>query len=1257
MVSIKIRIEEDTPVRNTPAKNSIKNTPSQRSGSLDSFKRFSKSLVTTSIAALGVTLSSVSFAADDGSQMSEKFRVNFAGYMPQAAKTALYIAPQNGTISWSLAGSSCSGSEDTYVNNDKSSGDSFYLIDFSECTTPGNNLRLAVGSDQSAAFDIAADPYGSIQYEFFDYFKDHEASATFTQAKDDWATGLNISFSYVKDAGDNGAYPVNTAEASWALINMYESYSGFNNFYSSNKPGARTVYDQLKIMTEQFNHVFDHGGPLAIPKFHTNVNATWASCSPYSSGTCISKPETKATFAAARTLAAMARLHQAQGDTTAANDAYGRAKTALSNGQSNALVCNQASGFGGEGGMYPDNDNYSLWRDPKTDRDNCIADTNNTADDEYAAITELYLAAVKLNQTADAATYKSQVTSNSKFNEASSYWWGAVTMEANLSLLSNESAHTIGLANFKTNLLTKADSILGFSNSGYPGVTWDPNSNQWDSGDKDNIDNNVRWGSHRMALNDARILMAAAEVSKANSNNADAAKYARGAVKVMDHMFGINAINLAMFTTGGDNRFEHAITRTHDAADASDSWPGKMVLGPNNWTNANDGAMPTFGSQPGLKMFALTGTGWSSREISIDANASLVPVAYFASAIAPALFNLDPIGGSEPTNPPAAPSGLSATASGANTINLTWTDNAGSNNDGETGFRIFRNTVNSKPTTAIHTTSANATSWSSGSLNAETTYYYWVEAFNSVGTSASVTANATTGSQPPATNLLTNGDFNNGTTGWSCTLPGGSATCSVVNGEYQVNISSGGSTAWHVQPLQGNLSLDNGKTYTFAFDARASSNRNAEIKVERDGSPWEDFSQIGSGQSLTTSMQRFVYTFTMNTSLNNARVVLNIGNSNHNVIVDNMWLVEGNSDPCGGQVGCSDPADTHTITVSAGANGSITPGTTEVNEGANQTFTISANTGFKIQDVLKNGVSQGAVSSVTFNNVTGDQTLSATFEPTPTFTITVSAGANGSISPGTSTVSEGGSQTFTITANTGFRIADVVKNGSSVGAVSSVSFANVTANQTLSATFEPVPTFTITVSSGANGSISPGTSTVSEGGNQTFTITANSGYKIADVVRNGTSLGAVSSVTFNNVTSNQTLTASFEEDNAVPIVIEAESYVVASGVLQENGSEGVNVGYIDAGDWMSYPTITLPSAGAYVVKYRVASQNGGGTLKFEKAGGSPVYGQINIPSTGNWQQWTTIEHTLVLPAGDLTIGIAAVTGGWNLNWFSITKAH
>ena len=75
-----------------------------------------------------------------------------------------------------------------------------------------------------------------------------------------------------------------------------------------------------------------------------------------------------------------------------------------------------------------------------------------------------------------------------------------------------------------------------------------------------------------------------------------------------------------------------------------------------------------------------------------------------------------------------------------------------------------------------------------------------------------------------------------------------------------------------------------------------------------------------------------------------------------------------------------------------------------------------------------------------------------------TYTVTATAGENGTISPaGEVTVEEGASQTFTITANAGYKVADVKVNGASVGAVASYTVENVTANVTIEATFEALP--------------------------------------------------------------------------------------------------------------------------------------------------------------------------------------------------------
>ncbi len=94
--------------------------------------------------------------------------------------------------------------------------------------------------------------------------------------------------------------------------------------------------------------------------------------------------------------------------------------------------------------------------------------------------------------------------------------------------------------------------------------------------------------------------------------------------------------------------------------------------------------------------------------------------------------------------------------------------------------------------------------------------------------------------------------------------------------------------------------------------------------------------------------------------------------------------------------------------------------------------------------------------------------------------------------------------------------------------------------------------------------------------------------------------------------------------------------------------------YIDTGDWMAYPEVTILSTGAYRVEYRVARGSSGGSLQLEKAGGTPVYGMVSIQNTGGWQNWQTVSHPIYLNAGPITFGIFAKGGGWNINWFCIT---
>jgi hypothetical protein len=232
------------------------------------------------------------------------------------------------------------------------------------------------------------------------------------------------------------------------------------------------------------------------------------------------------------------------------------------------------------------------------------------------------------------------------------------------------------------------------------------------------------------------------------------------------------------------------------------------------------------------------------------------------------------------------------------------------------------------------------------------------------------------------------------------------------------------------------------------------------------------------------------------------------------------------------------PTAQFTIMASAGPNGRISPGSIMVDSGANATFTITADPGFHVADVLVDGTSVGALTSFTFTDVTTNRTISASFamDVLTTYTITPSSGVNGSVSPSVpQVVVQGSDVPFMIHADPGFHISDVLVDSVSVGPVGSYTFTNVQADHTISASFaaDQVGMFTITPSAGANGAISPAMAqTVAAGASLTVTITPDPGFHIESVSVDGvvipTPAGGV--FRFTNIQADHTIMATFSND-------------------------------------------------------------------------------------------------------------------------------
>ena len=256
----------------------------------------------------------------------------------------------------------------------------------------------------------------------------------------------------------------------------------------------------------------------------------------------------------------------------------------------------------------------------------------------------------------------------------------------------------------------------------------------------------------------------------------------------------------------------------------------------------------------------------------------------------------------------------------------------------------------------------------------------------------------------------------------------------------------------------------------------------------------------------------------------------------------------------------------YTITATAGNGGTINPGTTTVNCGGSQTYTITPSEGFMISDVRVDNQSVGSISSYSFTNVTADHTISATFVEIPDnhIVITVNADAQGgTVYPsGSQSVEQGSDFTFTVTPDACYTIGSVTVNGVAVvlDANNSYTIENVTTEQTVNVTFSQI-TYIITASAGNGGTITPsGDVNVNCGENKTFAIAASEGYQIADVVVDNESVGAVESYTFNDVTANgHSISATFEviPANEIVIVINADA---DGGSVSPTGTQTVTEG-------------------------------------------------------------------------------------------------
>jgi hypothetical protein len=379
-------------------------------------------------------------------------------------------------------------------------------------------------------------------------------------------------------------------------------------------------------------------------------------------------------------------------------------------------------------------------------------------------------------------------------------------------------------------------------------------------------------------------------------------------------------------------------------------------------------------------------------------------------------------------------------------------------------------------------------------------------------------------------------------------------------------------------------------------------------------------------------------------------------------------------------------AQTHILTISAGAGGSITPaggstvsagtnGSITVTTGATPSFTVTPDPGYGIVKVI--GSCGGILSGNTFksNPITyADCTVTATFGTL--YTVTLAAGVGGSITPeggsavnsgttGSVPVAAGTIKTFTVAPNSGYVASISGCNGSMVNATT-FQTGPITGACTVSATFT-AQTYAVTAIAGANGTITPaGGSTVNAGfkdsvpvaygTTKTFTVAPNTGY-VASV--SGCNGSMVNATTFQ--------TGTITGPCAVSATFTAQTYTLtakagANGTITPAGGSTVNAGSMGS----------LPVAYGATQTFTVAPNTGyvasvsgcnGSMVNANTFQTGPITGPCTVSATFPQAYTVTVSagaHGTYTPAGGSTV-TAGSTGNVPVGYgttktFTVTPA-
>jgi Beta-1,3-glucanase/Carbohydrate binding module (family 6) len=134
-----------------------------------------------------------------------------------------------------------------------------------------------------------------------------------------------------------------------------------------------------------------------------------------------------------------------------------------------------------------------------------------------------------------------------------------------------------------------------------------------------------------------------------------------------------------------------------------------------------------------------------------------------------------------------------------------------------------------------------------------------------------------------------------------------------------------------------------------------------------------------------------------------------------------------------------------------------------------------------------------------------------------------------------------------------------------------------------------------------------------------------------------------------NVTSVNGTANSYRSDGVdLEVTADTQDTTAAGGAY--------DLGWTAAGQWFNY-TVDVASAGTYALSLRLAAPSAvTDGLHIGNSAGTDLTGDVAVPATGGYQDWTTVTASITLPAGVQTLTVDQDNAGWNIHYMAFAAS-